>query len=162
MPKELADEVATRMVNARAQQVAAAQETGTPAPSTANVDPKRVAEIEDDLISVGVPPAEARADAIVLAMEEAQAETQVKSETKDVAGTVLPAGGAGVSVAGEPVAGTSEGAAGTEPTGVVPTAEDAGVSVAGEKVEPAVASLRQPTFMQLVKEYTGIPEGQRI
>ena len=145
MPKELADEVATRMVNARAQQVAAAQETGTPAPSTANVDPKRVAEIEDDLISVGVPPAEARADAIVLAMEEAQAETQVKPETKNVAGTVPPAGGAGVSVAGEPVAGASEGAAGTEPTGVVSPTEDAGVSVAGEKVEPAAVTPTKPT-----------------
>jgi len=145
MPKELADEVATRMVNARAQQVAAAQETGTPAPSTANVDPKRVAEIEDDLISVGVPPAEARADAIVLAMEEAQAETQVKPETENVAGTVPPAGGAGVSVAGEPVAGASEGAAGTEPTGVVSPTEDAGVSVAGEKVEPVAVTPTKPT-----------------
>jgi hypothetical protein len=145
MPKELADEVATRMVNARAQQVAAAQGTGTPAPSTANVDPKRVAEIEDDLISVGVPPAEARADAIVLAMEEAQAETQVKPETENVAGTVPPAGGAGVSVAGEPVAGASEGAAGTEPTGVVSPTEDAGVSVAGEKVEPVAVTPTKPT-----------------
>lgn len=142
MPKELADEVATRMVNARAQQVAAAQETGTPAPSTANVDPRLVADIEESLINVGVPLAEARAEAIVLAMQqmEARAESQVKLETKDVAGTVPPAGGAGVSVAGEPVAGTSEGATGTEPTGVVSPTEDAGVSVAGEKVESAAVT----------------------
>ena len=148
MPKELADEVATRIVNSRIKQVTTAEETGTKAPSNVNVDPKLVAEIEDNLINLGVPPAEARADAIVLAIEETEARTEtkqkVKPETEDVAGTVPPAGGAGVSVAGEPVAGAPEGAAGAEPTGVVSPTEDAGVSVAGEKVEP-VAVTTPPT-----------------
>lgn len=79
--------------------------------------------------------------AVETAPPAAEAATPAPTETPSATGTVEPASGAGVAVAGEP---STEAAPGgtevAEPTGVVPSVADVGEPAAGEGAEPGAVA----------------------
>lgn len=149
MPKDLADEIATRLVQSRLKGVEAAQEAGVQIPPFIKPDAAEVAELEAAFVAQGISPQAARLEAIQQATESAyqvyleqeaakKAEEKAKAEAKDVTAPVPPAGGEGVPVAAQPdVEPPAPGTQVTEPVGVVSPAEDVGIPVGGEAAKPA-------------------------
>lgn len=159
MPKDLADEIATRLVQSRLKGAEAAQEAGVQIPPFIKPDAAEVAQLEAALIAQGVSPQAARLEAIQVVTEDAyqtyleqeaakQAEEKAKAEAKDVTEPIIPAGGEGVSVAAQPdVEPPTPGTEVVKPVGVVPTTEDVGVPVGGETAQPSAVTT------------TGVPSG---
>ena len=159
MPKNLADEIATRLVQSRLKGAEAAQEAGVQIPPFIKPDAAEVAQLEAALIAQGVSPQAARLEAIQVVTEDAyqtyleqeaakQAEEKAKAEAKDVTEPIIPAGGEGVSVAAQPdVEPPTPGTEVVKPVGVVPTTEDVGVPVGGETAQPSAVTT------------TGVPSG---
>lgn len=159
MPKDLADEIATRLVQSRLKGAEAAQEAGVQIPPFIKPDAAEVAQLEAALIAQGVSPQAARLEAIQVVTEDAyqtyleqeaakQAEEKAKAEAKDVTEPIIPAGGEGVSVAAQPdVEPPAPGTEVVKPVGVVPTTEDVGVPVGGETAQPSAVTT------------TGVPSG---
>jgi hypothetical protein len=136
MPREQADALARQMIldQDEALKTKTTPPAAPPAPSTeATPDPQRIQKITEDLVEVGVPLEEARAEALALATEEAQ---QVRGAS-DVRRPISTAGGESISVAAQPDVTTATGRPPTvKPDGVVSTAADVGVPAAGEGIAP--------------------------
>lgn len=125
--------------DARAMVSAAAVPQEKAAPEVLPEVAKRAAEIEDDLVNAGVPPQQAKTDALAKAQQEAIDDAAAEAEgAKRVTEPVSTPSGEGVSVAGEPSGVTTPAGAGvTEPSGVVPTATDVRQPAAGEAAQPS-------------------------
>ena len=171
-PKDLADEMATRLVQSRLKGVEAAQEAGVQIPPFIKPDAAEVAQLEAALIAQGVSPQAARLEAIQVVTEDAyqtyleqeaakRAEEKAKAEATDVTASIIPAGGEGVSVAAQPdVEPPAPGTEVVKPARVVPTTEDVGVPVGGETAQPsAVEKEGAPSAAKTVETVKTKEEG---
>jgi hypothetical protein len=134
MPREQADALARQMILDQ-DEALKAQATPPVAPAAeATPDPQRVQKITDDLVDIGVPLEEARAEALALATEEAQ---QVRG-APDVRQPIGTAGGEGVPVVTQPDVAAATGRPPTaQPDGMVSTATDVGVPAGREATQPS-------------------------
>lgn len=132
MPREQADALARQMILDEQERLQA--ETKVEAGAEITPDPQRVQKITDDLVDIGVPLEEARAEALALATEEAQ---QVRG-APDVRQPISTAGREGVPVVAQPdVAAAPAGAAAPQPDGMVSTTTDVGVPAGREATQPS-------------------------